>query len=370
MIDYTKTIALIEKSERIAILFPEDASFDCRASAEVLSRFLEQMGKYVGYVTTPPSSHTFSVDVPLRARSPLPKEFIISLRTEDAPVSQLRYEKNDSHIDVVFSPKTIALSEQSVSFREGKTHCDLIITLGIDTLEQHIPSFMEPELLSETPIINIDISKKNKEFGEINIVAPEKTSLAEAVYDCIAALEEKPLDKESATLLLAAILSETDDLHAPNINADTLLTASECMRLDADIALAKQWMTHPQSLAMTQLCARATVRSKLDTSRGIVWSFITAEDFEKTGRSASDIPHILPTLAQTLPLHRMGALLWQNQQDNAVYAALFGQDRTALETIQSQEGGEFQSPHLVLHRTFPSFVTAEEYLRSLLEEIL
>ena len=92
MIDSTKAIELIEKSEHIGVLIPKRADADCLASLEVLLRMLETRGKIVGFLESlEPGAPLASDFFPkIAATSVLPKEFIISLDTTTSPVSQLR----------------------------------------------------------------------------------------------------------------------------------------------------------------------------------------------------------------------------------------------------------------------------------------
>ena len=194
-----KAIDLIEKSEHIALLLPGDPDVDALVSAEVLGRVFETAGKEVGVINTPghikqPPHQSLKK---LATSSMLPKEFVVSLDTSNHPVSQLRYETEENRINVIFSPRTASLKEPLISFREGRILCDAVFAFGIPDIENvNHADLLGPAFFTETPIVNIDVSEKNKRYGEINLVNPEKASSAEIVYELAVTLKEEPLEQE------------------------------------------------------------------------------------------------------------------------------------------------------------------------------
>lgn len=370
--DIQKTIDIIEKSEHIAFLFPKDPTLDCLASLEVMARLLNEKEKQIGFLT-PLVSEQIPHSVLFKKISssvPLPKEFIISLDTSVTPVSQLRYEKLENRIDVIFSPKSISLKADLASFKEGRLLCDSAILFGIQDIESIGDiADLSPEFFTETPLINIDNQSSNKQYGEANLINTQKTSLTEVVYEFVCAYHSQPLDKDSATLLLTGILDTTEIFHGEATTANSLLAASELMRLGANLAEARELAKTGKSLNLMQLVGRASVRSREDEKHQTLWSFLTAEDFEKTNTSPEDAPAVLAQIDKEFPPQDIKSLLWQDPQDKTIHALLAG-DKRILETLQTQEGGEFQSPYFKLSKTFTSFQEAENQISILLEELV
>jgi nanoRNase/pAp phosphatase (c-di-AMP/oligoRNAs hydrolase) len=347
--DFSKAIELIEKAQHIAILLRPDPDLDCLTSAEVLAKALEAQGKKVGF----PASE-------------LAYELIVSLDTSVSPVNQLRYEKGENCIDIIFSPKEKSINREAISFREGKVLCDCVFTIGVENTDALDKA--TPELLGEAPIINLDISGHNAQYGEANLVWPEKSSRAEIVYEFLTSLSQEPLSAVLATKLLAAILYKTGQFSA-QVSADTLLVSSELLRLGANLAEARGLAETAKSPSLLQLQGRAMVRSRLDESKGVLWSFMTAEDFEKTGRSSADIPQVLAYIRKEFPAHTLTALLWQQAEGGGIRATLAG-DRAVLEALEARGAGKSQSPHLLISSTFESFREAEDIVGSLLASVL
>lgn len=365
-------IELIEKSGRIALLLPQKHGLDHLCAAEVLFSTLEARGKEVGIL----GDHKNDIGVPpemlknLSSASPLPREFIVSLDTAKYPVKELRYEKGEGRVDIILSPKTRPIEKDALTVREGKTLCDLLIFLGVGNLEEESRNFrVEPDFFTHVSLLQIDNSPEADNSAEVALIDPDKSSLSEMIYELSTALLEKPLEKDAATLLLSGIYFETSGLQSPRVTPDTLLAASELSRLSGSIERARALARIEDTVGLIQLAGRASVRSRADGERGVFWSFLTAEDFEKTGRGAGDIPLVIKKLeSQTLraPAH---VLLWQNPETNRVHVTLAGERKT-LEAVRALEPGAYQSPYLTLAADFVSFREAEERLSLLLGKAL
>lgn len=367
--DTQKAIELIEKSEHLGLLMPKGASFDCLAAGEVLARALAKKGKQTGVIGKDPAGLPIpEVFQNLNSSSGLPREFIVTLDTTRSPISQLRYEKGETRVDIILSPKESAVLRDSVSFKDGKMLCDCIVAIGVENIEEASEKISgDPDILATTPIVNIDNGAANKNYGEANIVDGGRASVSELVYQFLSSTEENPLDRDSATMLLAGIVQKTAGFKTGSTSADTLLASSELMRLGASLEDAYGLTRESEPLGMAQLTGRASVRSRLDEDKKILWSFLTKEDFDKTGRSPKDVSTVLGRLDSSFPRHNAVAALWQDPVDGGVYATLSG-ERKILEEIKAREGGEFMSPYLKLSRAFTSFREAEDKVSALLVE--
>jgi len=285
--------------------------------------------------------------------------------------------------------------------------CDCAILIGVPDPEIFNGSLgVEPDFFDKTPLVNIDVSSVNKLYGEVNLVDNKKTALAEIVYELATTLNSETLDADSATLLLAAVFEKTGGLRA-SLSADVLLTASELLRLGARKEEATSLAKEAAPVALLQLFGRAAVRSKLqeiplgppvesreikkspsppflkgeqevplrpplekgEYGRGVLWSFLTAEDFEKTGRSKDDISRVLQNLGGSFPPHGVRILLWQDSVGGRVSATLAG-DEYLLQKINGLAPSQFQSPDLRLEASFESFREGEVHIASLLKGVL
>lgn len=388
--DIKKAIELIDQSSSFGILLPEAPDFDTCAAAEALVSVFTDNQKTVGLLSPAALSADTDKTIFSKLTSPtsLLKEFIISVDTSHAPISQLRYEKPENRIDIILTPKLTALDKDAVSFREGTIRCDCLIAIGVSNIERlsNIADF-PPDFFTENKLVNIDIGDTNARYGEANVVDIGCASRSELVWQMLAARPSSPLPANVSTLLLAGILSATRGLMAPTATADAFAAVAELMRLGARHADAQKMasgQSHELPLNLLQLCARASVRSKHDEQDSILWSFLTLEDFAKTNRTADDVPTVLEYIRTTLPKNSVTALLWQDAshfdhdesghggdpQSNAPIRVLLAGDQQTLDAIANkEETGEIEQG-IRLTASFPSFRDAEEHVHSLIRTAL
>jgi hypothetical protein len=366
IMDTGKAIEFLERGEYIGLLLPQRPDLDILCATEVLIRMAEKRKKAVGLFydiefSAVLSSGAFPM---LEKTSRLPKEFIVSLDTTQSPASELRYEKGDDRIDIIFSPRSQSIQREHISFRDGKLQCDVIVALGvrdIDSVSALVKD--DPDIFTRTPIINIDSSKENTNFGEVNLL--EERPSAEIVYLLLSSMEKAPPEKEEATLLLAGILSATHQLRSPRIVPETLLSVSELIRAGAQFDEALELSKERKPLAFIQLTGRAQVRSKGDVNERIVWLFLTAEDYEKTGRTDDDALDVLEALSRELSWGRALVLLSQHPTTLRIQALIAG-NQALLGSIAETAEGEWRNQFLSLPNSFETFKEAEDHIRSLL----
>lgn len=372
--DFASAISLIEKSSHIGILLPHSPDHDCIVSAEVIMQYLADRHKHIGLVIPIEAEYVSHVsDAKTLAANPLlTREFIITLDTSQSPVSQLRYDNKENHIDIILSPKNLPLNKEHFSFHEGNVQCDCIISIGVPDIEsidtQHLHA--SPSFFSQTPIIAIDNSSHHKRYGKTNLVDSSFSSIAEIAYLFLTQFPDYLISSSHATLLLSGILHRTNGFRTSGSNPQTLLSGHQLIQNGADYETAyslSQRMHTPPSLV--PLIGRAMARSKIDIQKNIVWSIITKEDFLATNRSPADVSPLLAHLEKEFSVMRVRTLLWQDINDMRVYVRLGGLPEI-LERVKQNTGGEFRSPYLQIPDNFASFIDAENAISSLLEQVL
>lgn len=364
---------LIEKSNHVGIALPPNADLDALCAAEALLHILLSMGKVPGMIT-PLQKDTFSIYPQLQKiaeAKPLIKEFIITLDTHAAPLSQLRYENNEHGLDIVLSPKIYSLNAEDVSFRQGSVQCDCIVSLGIPDIKTLDSDRLDlpASFFENSPIINIDSSSKNTGYGAANLIDEHKLTLAEITYALACTFTPSALTPEIATILLAGIIAKTDNFRNTELTAQTFLTCHELMDAHASYPDALTISASHRSVALQQLLGRTAVRSRSDAEKGVLWSFITDEDFLKTGRSESDLPEVARAIKYEFPPHRVSVLLWQNPFDALIRARISG-EHALLETLAMRTGTVSHNPHLEIAQPFHSFTDAETAITQLLADAL
>lgn len=373
--DIQNAITILEKSEHIAIVFPHVPTFDLLAAGEAFMRALREKEKDVGFLCDPntliPYIHPHEkIFLALSSATHLSREFIVSLHTTQTPVSQLRYEKLEEKIDVIFSPKHASLDASAVSFRHGKIQCDCAILIGVDRVESLNGGIdVPPEFFTETPLINIDNTPHNMSYGEVNLLDTARATLSEITYHTLTQILNQPLNADIATILLSGIIARTKGFTTPSTNADTLLVASELMRLGAKREDAFVSLLPSDPLSLIQLAGRASIRSRIDEENSILWSFITIEDFAKTNHTPEDIPAVLERLGREFPHIRTKIILWQNPETQLVQTALLAEQKI-IGMLAEDIRGEYHQSCFILSPTFTNFREAEDTVETALEHAL
>ena len=361
---------MLAGAEQVAILLPAHPSLDAFVAAEVIARVLTQQDKYVAFLPHVAADAPPLPEVFLQVKNPRPliRERIIAIDTTHSPVGQLRYEKHDAGIEIILSPKSVPIREDAFSFREGKIQCDALIAIAIPDIEEVSVETLgvTPQFFTETPIVAIGNAEGHKQYGEANLLSPSLASLSEIAVLCIKKLDHRQPDPEVATLLMVGIISDSHNFQAP-VGVGTHLAAAELLQRGADQRIAAG-IADRQPFSLLQLVARAQVRSKETENGRVLWSFLTAEDFEKTARSPEDARGVCDALPRFFPARETVVLLWQDPRTREIRSLIRAENAT-LTALAAKEPGELGNPLFIPHASFSNFLEAEERISALLRSI-
>lgn len=161
-----------------------------------------------------------------------PKNFVLSIPSNVAQVSQIYYEKNPDALKVHLTLESGNIKKDNISFYFSEAKPDLIVTVGIKDYQKELSEKLNSfGFLLDAPVLNIDTEpaevKDNQKFGKINLV--QESSLAEIVFGLSGSVK-----KESAKCLLAGLIFYTDNFKN-NLTADIFDITSKLMRQGADL---------------------------------------------------------------------------------------------------------------------------------------
>lgn len=226
---------LLPQAQNILIALPSEVDIDNLASALALLLSLQQSGKQVaivsGGVIKVEHAHLFGIG---QIKNQLPEtrggNFVITLGGVVAPdgtVPSLQkldwapsgVEQKDLKLTFYvvpgqkFSPTHITPGYEGGSF-------NLIFVLGTSNLTLLGDLYNgNREVFSTTPLVNIDQKAGNTNFGTINFVDPEASSLSEIVGQVIS-IFQLPLDTDIASNLLAGIFAATSNMQSSQVTAE------------------------------------------------------------------------------------------------------------------------------------------------------
>lgn len=107
---------------------------------------------------------------------------------------------------------------------------DIIFTIGAASLDALGSIYSTNSQAFSGHIVNIDSQAGNTNFGRINIVDSNTSSISEIMTDLIPSLS-LPFDSDIASNLLAGIFDATANLSNQKVGADTYLAVASCLRV-------------------------------------------------------------------------------------------------------------------------------------------
>lgn len=309
---------LISKSNNILITFRKDHTGDVIASALTLSRFLFKQDKRYSIVCSDfqaPRELRFLDKINIiESKLVNLQQFIISLSLKDKKVDEFSYDVKDDKLEIYVMPEQGNFSEQDVKFNNSDYKFDLIIILDTPDLESLGKIYFDqPEFFFNTAIINIDHNLNNENYGQINLVQPTMTSVAEVLYNLI---DEKLIDEQMATSLLTGMISKTKSFKTANVTPQTLHIASMLINAGADREKIIQNLYHTKTLVTLKLWGRVLARLQNDSALKLVWSVLPHTDFVKAGADEKNISGVVEELITNSPQAEIVCLIYEKPDGN------------------------------------------------------
>ncbi len=227
-----QAVELIKQANHILLVAGKQPNDDQLGAMVALELILERAGKQVSAIMTgefPKSNKVLDVRHISRDLSGI-RDFVIRLDTSKVEVDKLRYEVNEDNIEVVVSPFSGNFTAQDATFDYGAYKFDLVIVLGVSQIAK-IDSILEqnPTIFDGIHLINIDAHRSNEQYGSVNYIEPQASSVCEMLVGIIESVAQGMIDYHVATALLTGIMSNTEGFTAPNTSAKSLTIAAQMM---------------------------------------------------------------------------------------------------------------------------------------------
>lgn len=120
-------------------------------------------------------------------------------------------------------------------------------------------------------IINIDHHITNTNFGMINYIDKKSSSCGEQIYKIIKMADKSLLDKEIATCLYTAIITDTGSFKYSNTTLLTHQVAIELMKYKIDLPLIYKEVYHKKSFSSIKALSKALSNFKIENVGKIGW---------------------------------------------------------------------------------------------------
>ncbi|MBI5765854.1 hypothetical protein HZA71_01340 [Candidatus Falkowbacteria bacterium] len=315
-----QTFELIKKSKSILIIFKKDWTGDALASSLALANILKKSDKQVDIVCQDfkPSAALSFLPLPLilTGLQNLQK-FIISIKTAKTQIDEFFYARDKEKLNIYLTPREGQFNNADITTSTSDYKYDLIFVVNSSDLESLGGAYdQHTDFFYKTAKINIDNSGRNEYFGNVNLVNLTAASTAEIIYDLIKNIEEKLIDEDAATYLLAGIILATKNFKTSNVTPQTLSIASLLVAKGGRREQIIQNLYQNRFLSTLKLWGRVLSRLNYDLDGRLVWSVISASDFLETSTSPAELIDVIDELIVSMPKTEMVALIYEIKNVN------------------------------------------------------
>lgn len=147
-------------------------------------------------------------------------------------------------------------------------------------------------------LVTIDHHQTSETNGDLNIIHPQSAAAAEIVF-ALFDHHRWPIDRAIATCLLTGVLTDSGIFSNRNTTDTTLAIAARLLAAGADMNTITHSTMRNKSVATLRLWGVAFSRLQLNSTSGLVTTFITDADMRETGAdddAASGIANFLNML--------------------------------------------------------------------------
>jgi nanoRNase/pAp phosphatase (c-di-AMP/oligoRNAs hydrolase) len=316
---FQQVIAKISQVTNILVL-ASGSNGDSVSAALALRSFLRKLEKDVvvlGISEVAPKFDFLPDIKEVKKSIDLTKSFVIDVSTKKSEVEELSYKKENEKLSIYLKPTKGEFKAEDVSFRTSNFPYDLVILVGVSSLE-HLGDFysQHAELFFDVALVNIDFRASNENYGQFNLVTLSATSCSEIVLDLVNKFESSLIDDVIATQLLTGIISETNSFQHVRTTPQTFLKASQLVSLGAKQQDIINSLYKTKSLGLLKLWGRVLARLKQDTNISLVYSAINQNDLMKSEAQTSDADAIIKEMGSQLGFAKIFMFLKEDSSNN------------------------------------------------------
>jgi nanoRNase/pAp phosphatase (c-di-AMP/oligoRNAs hydrolase) len=267
------------------------------------------------------------------------RDFVLSFDTSRNKISNVRWEKENEHLNIFVTPERGTIDPRDFSFVLAKFKYDLIIVLGSPDLESLGEIYEKnTDLFFEVPVINIDNKSENDNFGKINIVDVTASSCSEIIFDLLEDNQKEKINKDTAQNLLTGLIAATERFQKRNTTPKTFFIASQLMARGADQQEIIRWLYKTQPLSLLKLWGRAMAKLNWNEKLKMAWSEISVRDFVESRANPKTLPLIMDKLRENYSEGKIFMLLFNDTPNSSVALIKTNQKEILQNLIEKMEG--------------------------------
>lgn len=312
----------IDRSRQILLTFPADWDVDAVSATLALFLALKKLGKKVDVVAQKMEDNIKSLTFlpgygEIKEKLEHLRRFIVSIDISQTKVSQIKYLVENDQLNFIISPENGWFETKDVKFKAGEFKYDLIIVLGANDLES-LGSIYDKniEFFYKTPIINIACQAANEEFGQINFLDLNTSTVSESIFDLLKTKSNLLVDENIATCLLGGILLKTRNFKSGNLSPETLMNSSQLINLGGRREEIVNQLHRHRQVSDLKLWGKILYNLHLDPSKEIAWSFIKKMDGVENIKKDS-LQDLAEDLISNLPNVKAVLILLEKNEKNS-----------------------------------------------------
>ncbi|HNZ86528.1 MAG TPA: hypothetical protein PLD95_02825 [bacterium] len=272
---------LIQNSNNILLLVPEQYSGDCLSCALCFYNFLLQTKKQGDIDLILPQK-------PKKIYSFLPKidgaitkfdkirRLVFEISTANKKIREIDYTEEFEKLKIFLtsSPYEIRPDEITVYYDD---HYDLIIIFNSPDLQSLGDIFSKNvDFFRKTPIINIDFDPANKQYGQVNFVDTKFGSASEQIFNFFYSTDSF-ISKEMADCIFAGLVFATNGFINNKVTPSCLSIASKLIRMGAEREKIISNIYQNRSISLLKIWGQILSQIKYDENSKMAWSFVDVE---------------------------------------------------------------------------------------------
>ncbi|MDD5438504.1 MAG: hypothetical protein PHC70_05195 [Patescibacteria group bacterium] len=303
----------IKRAKRTLVLAPENPTPDAMATLSAVLAYLHAHQIPVDGIIPQINPEKIPSYLPARdkvqSKLTAMRDLKIRLDVGRSPIHELAYDVKDSKLEILLTPKSGEWRAEDVQIMPGEDRYEAIIAIGFPDRQTLNSAFREPtDIIHRLPIINLDHDAKNEHWAPINLINLAATSNAEMAMDWFEEWDNKKIDNQIATALLAGLIANTNSFRSPKVTPQTLEKAARLINLGADRENVVHSLWRTRQINTLKLWGRALARLEHDRSRGLVWTTLSRQDILDSGTTEARLDELVNELIAFVPDAKLTAV--------------------------------------------------------------
>lgn len=225
---------------------------------------------------------------------------------------------------------------------------------------------MGPRIAQLRPLVNVDHHVSNPGWGSHNLVDPASAATGEVIY-LLYDHFGVPLDRDAATCLYAALVTDTGSFRYPATTHRTMAVGAELLAREIDAPGIGAAIYERRTAGALRLLGLALASLKLGAEGRLAWVTVPLSMFEAAGAGEDEAEAIAEKLREVAGVEAL--FVARESRDGAVRVSLRSKGKVDVNQIAKtcEGGGHVQAAGCAIHKPLAQ---VEAELVAALEEAL